>query len=59
MNKNLKRTPTVDVVSCKFRGHWVECSKYDLADNKCVNCGWNPDIEDKRKAVIKNERSGS
>ena len=54
MNKNLKRTPSADTVSCVYRGHFVECSKYDLADGKCVSFGWNPAIEIKRKEMLNN-----
>lgn len=51
MNKYTKKSS--DVVSCKYRGHAIECPKADFRAEICERCGWNPMIEADRKAKLK------
>lgn len=51
MNKYTKKSS--DVVSCKYRGHAIECPKADFRAEICERCGWNPLVEADRKAKQK------
>lgn len=45
--------PDVDeIVSCRFRGRWIECTRAECRRNACDNCGWNPMVETKRIAKM-------
>lgn len=36
---------------CKFRPHGVQCYEADKAH--CDKCGWNPEVEEKRKEKLR------
>lgn len=52
MRNSVKKVSSAATVPCKYRGTSVECPKSDFHRGKCVSCGWNQKVEEKRKARI-------
>lgn len=42
-------------VDCKYRRGGVNCSAADIMVGNCKTCGWNPEVEERRKEKIYQE----
>lgn len=56
MSKKIKKPTSSSTVPCKFRGTGIECPTSDFSSMRCENCGWNPDVEEKRIERLKDGR---
>lgn len=42
---SIQRPDISKIVSCRFRGKYVECTAVECAGDGCKKCGWNPIVE--------------
>lgn len=52
MSGSIKKVDSAHTVPCTYRGACVECPKADFNSNLCEACGWNPEVEAKRKGRL-------
>ena len=52
MSRNVKKVASADTGPCVFRGACIECPVAEWG-HRCNECGWNPEVEAKRKEKMK------